>query len=225
LFSTIDPNLYLTYLKIFLKFYYLNPSKAEKDISPMDSPRDSDASTFVTPADSEHRLLEEFILDDNYINETDAGSSRPLPLLYTPAYKRTYDAIRTARIAILILSFPKFVIPIFGGHDTFIPFIPIAGTSLVLTMIPMIIVLISEFTLKNSLLQKGKSVKNKAGDKRVAVLVEDPVTGEERWMLEGKAKNDEPSVSGARGLVAGVDAWCGVVFILAIFLAILFGLD
>jgi hypothetical protein len=197
--------------------------------SPRDSPRDSrrysDASTFITPADSEHRLLEEFILDDNNINNPDAGSSCPLPLLYTPAYKRTYNAIRTARIAILILSFPKFVIPVFGADDTIIPFIPIAGTSLLLTMIPTVAVLNLEFALKNSLLQKGNSVKNKAGDKRVAVLVEDPVTGEERWMLEGKAKNDKPSVSGARGVVAGLDTWCGVVFILAIFLAIFFGLN
>lgn len=193
--------------------------------SPKDSRRYSDASTFVTPPDSEHRLLQEFTVDDNSINDTDAGSSRPLPLLYTPAYKRTYDAIWAARIAALVLSFPKFVIPIFGEPYTLTPFIEIAGTSAVFTMIPMIVVLILESTSKNVFFKKGTSVTNKAGDRRVAILVEDPVTSQESWMLERQAKDHEPSVSGVRGLIAGVDAWCGLVFTTGIFLAIFFGLD
>jgi hypothetical protein len=201
----------------------------------MDFRRCSDASTFVTPADdSERRLLEEFTIDDSHCAASNAPS-HPLPLLYTPAYNRTYKLIRNARIAIFALSFPKFVIPVFGAgldDDTLIPFLPIAFISFMITWIPLGSVMHESWVHKNQMVKKtngeGEAVKGKKGDTRTAVLVEDPVTGEERWMLQAKAteeKDEESPTSDNRTVTAVMDVCCGLVFLLAMFFAIFWGLD
>jgi len=191
-------------------------------MSPISSRRYSDASTVVTPTEnSKHRLLEEFSIDGSDIE----GSSRPLPLLYTPAYKRTYKAIRNARIAIFSLTFPKLLIPLFGAPDTLIPLLPISWFTLIVTIAPLAIVMTESWAHKNRLTQKVESVKDNAGDKRVAVLVEDPITGEERWMLQVKAKNDGTSSFDKRESIAAMDVGCGLVFILGMFFAVFWGLD
>jgi hypothetical protein len=196
----------------------------------MDSHRTSNASTFVTPSgdDSHDRLLQEFSIDDK---DTNKISSHHLPLLYTPAYASTYALISKARIAILALSVPKFIIPLFGAPDTLLPFFPIAFISLFLTMFGMLGVFGEDLAYKNARNRdmEGGGGRDKvapsAGDKRTAILVEDPVTGEEKWMFERKNKDSGAVVPDYRKLRAGVDLWCGSVFGLTMFFAVYWGLD
>jgi hypothetical protein len=63
---------------------------------------------------------------------------------------------------------------------------------------------------------------DKVGDKRVFVLVEDPVTGENKWMLEAKAEENHCVEDNGR-FVAGMDVWCGFVFLLTMFFPVFFG--
>jgi hypothetical protein len=204
----------------------------QKAMSPIDPRRYSDASTFVTPGeDAEHRLLEEFTVDDSDMHAPDAASPRDLPLLYTPAYARTHKAIGIARIAILVLNFPKLVIPIFGAPDTLTPFLPVGLFTTIFVLAPMIMTLTDAWSHKPSLLRKiegeGQGVRSKVGDERVAVLVEDPVTGEERWMLQMKAQKqgDEDGVENKRWFIATLDVICAGVYLLGMFLVIYWGLD
>jgi hypothetical protein len=179
----------------------------------------------VTPReDAEHRLLEDFTLDDSdahYAQPATATAQRP-PLLYTPAYDRTYKALRAARILVLALSFPKFAIPIFGAGDTPVSFMLVGTGSLFVTFVPLMMVINDSWTHKRLLLREGGPGRRRAGETRVAVLVEDPATGEERWMLQAKNENDGSGVEFKRWFIAALDISCGVVYILGMAFALFY---
>jgi hypothetical protein len=70
-------------------------------------------------------------------------------------------------------------------------------------------------------LKKNDEVREQAGSKRNAILVEDPITGEERWMLEPKKKIDgEPM---GRAGFAVFDVCCGTLLLVSIALSLRYG--
>lgn len=189
------------------------------------SPRPSE-ETFINhndPENSEDRLLEDFDLFDHGESPSTTTPPRKVPLLGLPAYEKTYKLICYSRIAIFVLGFLAIPIPMFGGEDTLVPLLPIAVMSPFMTFLPMILVMAGEFGLKS---RDKKDVRGEGERKRTAVLVEDPVTGRERWMLEPKPKRDPlDSWLDKRGPVAGIDVYCGMVILLAIVFAAVWGYE
>lgn len=72
-----------------------------------------------------------------------------------------------------------------------------------------------------------KAMKGKLGgerERRTAVLVEDPVTGEEKWMLEKVPESQGvEGVLEARHWITGCDVWCVLVVGGSAVLGIVFG--
>ncbi len=187
----------------------------------MDSPSHSEDGTFVdemSPRDSNNPLMEDFWVDDNSIK----GVPKPIPLLYTPAYSRAYKCVCAARILILVLNLFQVSIPIFSGLDTAMPLLPIASATMFSTFMPLVLVAVLD-----SSSQKGIDKEigtDRTGSRRTAILVEDPVTGQERWMLEPK-----PKMGGLekwllkRSSVARIDAYCVAMFVAGIVLSLVYG--
>lgn len=195
-------------------------------ITGMDSRRPSDASTFVDPASSvgsHNRLLEDFIVDSEY-NTTLQTEKRCIPPLYTPAHRSAYIFIFVARLVVIFLNVLTMLFPIIGGLDNdSTPIVVVAFATLFITWIPMSVIASEHHSFGARICQENEGLQTKAGDRRVAVLVEDPVTLEERWMLEPKPKTDGVTVwLEQKRTVAGFDIYsCSVLLLSVILFAVL----
>lgn len=68
--------------------------------------------------------------------------------------------------------------------------------------------------------QRGRKQDAQVGAKRVAVLVEDPVTGEERWMLEPDEKNKYVPMQ--KWILIVVNVFAMIVLLVSVILSLVF---
>ena len=195
-----------------------------KRTASMDSPRPSEAETFVDstmnhPATA--RLMEEFSIDPNPVK---AAASPSTPILFTPAYSRVYNLISAARIGVFVLNVLAVVILMFGGNDVFDSgLLPITLFTSLFGLVTTLLPMIFHLSLKSHHRRKADAFREQPGSTRNAVLVEDPVTGEERWMLEPrKKKKSDDEVMGRVGFSV-FDLCCEGLLILSIALSVVYG--
>lgn len=142
-------------------------------------------------------LMEDFTIDSNSVRDT---RPLPVPLLFSPAYKRIYGLVTVARTATLLLNLCSVVVLMFGfDADPFdSALLPITIFSTFFCFVPTLLPLIFHISLKTALAKRSQSVREEPGSKRNAVLVEDPITGEQRWMLEVEPKKKSEDASPGR---------------------------
>jgi hypothetical protein len=166
------------------------------------------------------RLMEEFTIDPNTAKSTEPLS---IPLLYTAAYGRTYRFITAARTIVLLLNLGCVVGLLFSSWDPFDSSLaPITTFSTFFLFVPTMFPLLFHVSMKTALTAKSTEVREQRGSTRNAVLVEDPITGEERWMLEPKDKK-KPQAEFGRIAFLVFDLIAAGILILSIALCIKYG--
>lgn len=180
----------------------------------MNSPTASEASTFIDQSlveGSTQRLLDDFLIDDS---ETVVDAEFILPLLHQPSHSRVSIAILVSRISIFGINFLPVIVAL---CNISMDWIPATIPFVIFTSVPFIMVIFSHLTYRSR--AKSFSKGDVVGVKRTAVLVEDPTTGEERWMLEKMQKATMES----RWCILGSDIFCVLMLVLGIVVAAVTG--
>ncbi|KUJ06808.1 uncharacterized protein LY89DRAFT_678389 [Mollisia scopiformis] len=190
----------------------------------MGSPREStssDGTVMDRDPSSTALLLEEFPKPSDSIPE-DAKTIPILPLLYRPEYTKTYNHIMRTRVAAFILNIAATPLTFLSGPESLPTLLPVQFITLMLTILPLLLCMVEALSTKDTLerVLNGANAKKK----RIAVLVEDPATGQERWMLEPRPKSETAKgVLKGRRLIAGCDIYSVLIMLGSVVLSILWG--